>query len=49
MDLELLRQLRSHSNPFVRGSDAFDQTATELAAIDPGKVGAVPKKSVRDE
>ena len=33
-DLTLLRQVRSYQNPFVRGSDAMEDTVKELATQD---------------
>ena len=36
-DLTLLRQVRSYQNPFVRGSDAMEDTAKELATQDPAR------------
>ena len=36
-NLTLLRQVRSYQNPFVRGSDATEDTAKELATQDPAR------------
>ena len=48
MDLILLRQLRSHPHPFVRGSNAMEKVALELAAQDASRFSFVNKKGVRD-
>lgn len=48
MDLVLMRQLRSHPNPFVRGSTAMGKVAQELAAQDPSRFSSLSKKGVRD-
>lgn len=48
MDLILLRQVRSHGNPFVRGSDVFEAVAKELVSAEPRLFDALTKKGVRD-
>ena len=48
MDLALLRQLRAHPNPFVRGSESMDLTAKELSSEDPARFASLSKKGVRD-
>ena len=48
MDLAMLRQIRSHDQPFRRGSPAMELVAAELANLMPAKFSAVTKKTIRD-
>ena len=50
MDLALLtvRQLRSHDQPFRRGSPAMETVACELENLSPTQFGGVTKKAIRD-
>ena len=44
MDLTLLRQLRSHDQPFRRGSPAMEIVARELENLSPTQFGGVPTR-----
>ena len=48
MDLAMLRQIRSHDQPFRRGSLAMELVAAEFANLMPAKLFAVTKKTIRD-
>ena len=48
MDLAMLWQIRSHDQPFRRGSPAMELVAAELAKLMPAKFSAVTKKTIRD-
>ena len=48
MDLAMLRQLRSHDQPFGRGSPAMEQDAVDLANTMLGHFAGVTKKPIRD-
>ena len=46
MDLAMLRQLRSHDQPFRCGSPAMEQVAADLANTMPGHFAGVTKKKL---
>ena len=45
MDLAMLRQLRSHDQPFRRGLHAMEQVAADLANTMPGHFAGVTKNN----
>ena len=49
MDLAMLRQLRSHDQPFRRGSPAMEQVAADLANPMPGHFAGVTKKNYQGQ
>ena len=49
MDLMLLRQIRAHAgNPFVSGSEAYEEACRDLLSSEPKMFEGLTKKGARD-